>query len=99
LYDFNEESCFFGKILIGDSMAHGHQVGVNATIAALKIAFSKMQMSRVYLHVFVDNMRAINVYKKVGFQIFDIHKDTNNRDEYTMIIYKEHFEKLCSKQI
>ena len=52
LHDFSEDSCFLGKILIGDDEAHGRKVGLNASIAATKIAFERLNMKSVILQVF-----------------------------------------------
>ena len=44
LYNFHEDSCEFGKILIGDNEAHGRRIGVNAAVAETMIAFSEIHL-------------------------------------------------------
>ena len=85
LHDFVEDSCFLGKILIGDVEAHGKKVGVNASIAATKIAFEQLKKKTVKLHVFVDNLVALKVYKYAGFFIVDEHETESGKKEYLMI--------------
>lgn len=92
LYDIKDKTCFFGKILIGDMLAHGRSIGLNATIAALKVAFYQLKMEQVYLHVYADNMAAIRVYEKANFHIVETRVDDNNQREYTMITCKEEME-------
>lgn len=89
LYEFRGKECLFGKILIGDINAHGQKVGENATIAAVKIAFDILNMTKVNLYVYPENAGALKVYKNAGFDIIDTHKDINGKDEYTMTILKE----------
>lgn len=85
LYQFADDSCFFGKILIGDVDAHGRKVGVNATIAVTKIAFEQMNIKQVKLHVFADNFVAVKVYKNAGFNIVEELNTESGKLEYLMI--------------
>lgn len=89
LYNFSEKSCFFGKILVGDETSHGQKIGLNATIAAVRIAFDSLGMNEVKLLVYSDNVKAINIYKKANFVIIDKNETSNGKIEYTMIRHKE----------
>lgn len=84
LYQFNGDVCLFGKILIGDNDAHGRKIGLNATVAATKVAFEQMGINRVDLFVFPENVAAYKTYKRAGFVVSDIHSDRTGRKEYTM---------------
>ena len=84
LYQFQSDECFFGKILIGDADAHGRKIGLNATIAAVKIAFDQLRMNCVNLFVFSDHLAACKVYKDAGFQVEEEHIAPSGRKEYTM---------------
>lgn len=86
LYNFGDEECLFGKILIGDKQAHGRKIGLNATIAATKIAFETLGLKKVYLYVYIDNKKAINVYQNAGFTICDVQATTDDKKEYIMAI-------------
>ena len=86
LYQFKASECFFGKILIGDSDAHGRQVGFNATKAAIEIAFYKLNIKKVYLNVYKNNLPALHIYKAVGFEIEDVKSDSCGFEEYTMAL-------------
>ena len=89
LHEFNGDTCFLGKILIGDVEAHGKKVGLNATKAALKIAFEKLRIKTVKLHVYSDNFVALNVYKKAGFLVVEEYKIGDGKIELTMIKERE----------
>ena len=86
LYNFTKETCEFGKILIGDSEAHGKKIGANATIAAIKIAFEMLGLNKVELHVYSNNSKAINVYHRAGFRIVSECRNNEGGSEYTMSI-------------
>ena len=90
LYDFCDGEAEFGKILIGDSEAHGRSVGLHATVAALKIAFAYLKLKKLRLHVFSDNIPAVKVYAKAGFEVVDEH-ETNGMKELTMEISAAEF--------
>ena len=84
LYNFEEDTVEFGKILIGEPQAHGKSVGVNALEAIKKIAKSELGMKSIYLHVYKDNIGALKVYEKSGFVVEDTHFTENGFEEYTM---------------
>ena len=84
LYHFENDKCLFGKILIGDIDAHGRKIGLNATIAATKIAFERLKLSRVKLFVYADNLVAYKIYSKAGFSVIEAHVDASGRREYIM---------------
>lgn len=90
LYNFNNNKAEFGKILIGDPEAHGKRVGTNAVIAVLSIAFELLMLEEIYLYVAADNVAAMRVYERVGFEIEKAHKG-NFGLEYIMNIKKDHY--------
>ena len=89
LYDIKNNSCLYGKLLVGEKKAHGKHVGVNATSAAVKIAFEQIGLETVRLFVFADNEVAIKVYKAAGFEITEQHKADDGRIEFTMAMTRE----------
>lgn len=97
LYNFQNGECELGKILIGDSLAHGHHVGLFAVRGTLNIAFRQLSMKRVYLHVYRDNIAALKIYKQVGFCVFDAHI-REKKVEYSMEISREMFDGLREKK-
>ena len=92
LYDFSQDSCFFGKILVGDEEAHGRKIGLNATKAAVKLAFEQLRMKEIKLYVYSENKCALKVYKKAGFIVLNEHNTEDEKKEYTMIIRQEEIE-------
>lgn len=90
LYNFDNNKAEFGKILIGDLEARGKKVGTNAVRAVLSIAFERIMLEEVYLYVVADNVAAMRVYERVGFQIVEA-REGNVGLEYIMSIKKEHY--------
>ena len=86
LYNFSEDTAEFGKILVGHPIAHGKSIGINALEAVKLIARIELDLKRLYLHVYKDNLPAVNIYKKTGFKIINEHIAANGLDEYTMSI-------------
>lgn len=86
LYNFEGTKAEVGKILVGDPCAHGMDVCTNALIAVMKIAKEELLLQRLYLHVYKENIPAMKVYKKVGFEIQCDKIVSNGKSEYTMEI-------------
>lgn len=84
LYDIKEDECVFGKILIGDVEKRGQGIGRLAIEAAVDVAINQLGISRILLYVYKDNRIALNLYKKVGFEVLEEHPDIDGKIEYTM---------------
>ncbi|SCW77255.1 Protein N-acetyltransferase, RimJ/RimL family [Lachnospiraceae bacterium C10] len=89
LYHFEGDKCLFGKLLLGDKEAHGRRVGLNATIAAVRVAFEILNMKQVDLFVYPDNRAARAIYQQAGFCVQNIHLDANGKEELTMTLTQE----------
>jgi len=63
-------------IFIGEKDYIGKGLSLSATKEILKIAFKELNLHRVYLRVFPDNIPAIKTYEKAGFETEGILKDT-----------------------
>ncbi len=55
------------QIRIGDISEQGKGYGTEAVCLLLKFAFKDLNLHRVYLHVFHNNLPAIRAYEKAGF--------------------------------
>ena len=89
LYDFEDKTCFFGKILIGDPEAHGRKVGLNASKAAIQIAHEQLYIREIKLLVFPENIAACKIYKDAGFILDNEHVTSEGKREYLMTICLE----------
>ncbi len=55
-------------VLIGDAGARGKGLAAEASRLLLDHAFRTLGLTRVYLHVLVDNEPALRLYERVGFR-------------------------------
>lgn len=86
LYNINCGQAEIGKILIGNSNAHGLGVCINALKAVMDIARNDLELKTIYLRVYRDNIPAVKVYERAGFTIEEEHLADNGMLEYTMRI-------------
>ena len=80
-------------------VAQGMGYAEQATRDLLRFAFNELKLTRVYLNVFSDNVRAKNFYEKLGFQYegqwrkcLHIHDEFKNLYWYAML--KEDYNTL-----
>jgi len=69
--DLKNRECEFG-IVIGDKDYWGKKFGTDAINGIAKIAFKKLSLLKIRLSVYEYNKRAINAYKKCGFEVREI---------------------------
>ena len=66
-------------IMIGEKSCWNQGFGTAAIRELLRTGFGKMNLNRIYLRVFENNMRAIHVYRKCGFQQEGILREDHYR--------------------
>ena len=67
--DFANQSTEFGNILIGKQEYMGKGYATEATELMLSYCFLRLNMNRVYLKVYADNVRAVGLYERSGFKV------------------------------
>lgn len=69
LFNINwvNRNCYFG-IIIGESSARGKGFGKEATQLILNYSFTCFNLHKVLLEVSINNEKAINLYKSIGFK-------------------------------
>lgn len=75
--DYDSKRAEFG-IFIGENEARGRGLGEAATAQILEYGFETLQLKKIFLRVFADNLPAIKCYQKTGFSI-------NNKKEMRII--------------
>ena len=73
LYGINHGMAEVGKILIGDSRAHGRGIGRKALVMAMLMGFKNLSLGKIVGAVSPDNIQAYTNDMKVGFQITGEH--------------------------
>lgn len=67
-------------ILIGDKSVWGKGLGKSASQAVLDYGFDQVNLHRIELQVLANNVRAIHLYKKLGFTQEGILRDAQFRN-------------------
>lgn len=65
--DTQKHSAEFGRLMIGHIPAQNKGLGTLATILTCRYAFEKLDILEIFLYVLPHNIRAITLYKKIGF--------------------------------
>lgn len=84
LCNFGENSVEVGKVMVGDTAAHGKKVGANATKAAALLAHDMLGKHIIFLHVYEMNYSGVKAYSDAGFFITDEHTNDQGQKELTM---------------
>jgi UDP-4-amino-4,6-dideoxy-N-acetyl-beta-L-altrosamine N-acetyltransferase len=67
-------------VLIGESSARRRGVAFEASRLILEYAFGELNLHRVFLQVFADNVPAIKLYERLGFLREGLLRDHATRD-------------------
>lgn len=88
LYDFlpDLDQCEFGRIIINHEKVNEKGIGLKVTKCACQVAFEQLDINRVVLEVFADNIRAYKTYLNAGFKEIGRKCSVNNEKE---IIFME----------
>ena len=86
------------SIMIGDPDCWSKGFGKAATIAMLDHGFRDLNLNRVFLHVLVENARAVKMYESVGFRREGllrqaVFKDGEFRDELLMSLLQSDYRR------
>lgn len=66
--DYHKREAEFGRLIIGEDVFKGKGMAKEANMLLLKYAFEKLDLIKIYLKVFHDNIKAIELYKRCGFK-------------------------------
>ena len=87
LYDFkNKERAFIGNVIIKNS-SRGKSLGKRLIGHMLSAAFSKYGLSEAHISVFSDNVPALLLYSKLGFQPYSIEERHNYQTKRVALIH------------
>lgn len=98
LYDFQNDHCQIGKIVIGEPAMRGKGLGYQAFLLAISIGIYKLGICQFYLSVHEKNEPALHLYKKIGFQQLGMHLSQNGGNEWEMLLKKNDFESLNTQR-
>ncbi len=96
LYNLTRRTATLG-IVIGERNYWGKGYGPEAINAILRYAFEVLNLDKVRLNTFADNIRAQNSFKKVGFVEFKRVKNFKGRVSVLMEIHASAWKSLIEK--
>lgn len=91
IYGFNQHTAEIGKIVIGDSDAHGKRIGYKAVLLVVLYGFQYLNIQKFKLNVHECNDAAKKIYTAVGFEVVGKHPFVNGGNELEMELDKVHF--------
>ena len=87
LYDFKDkEKAFIGNVIIQKS-SRGKGLGKQIIDHMVNAAFSKYGLGEVHISVFSDNVTALLLYSKLGFQPYSIEERQNYKTKRVALIH------------
>lgn len=95
LYNINGQKCEIGKVVIGDNSAHGKGRGYNSFLLAMCVGIKELGITQFRLDVHTENIAALSIYVKAGFEISGSHDFINGGKELEMKIDVDRF-KSCN---
>lgn len=95
LYNIDGRKCEIGKVVIGDYSAHGKGMGYNSFLLAMCVGIQKFGINQFRLDVHTENIAALSIYVKAGFEISGSHDFINGGKELEMKIDVDRF-KACN---
>lgn len=95
LYNIDNDSCEIGKIVIGDNSAHGKGMGYNSFLLAMCVGIQVLGIKKFRLNVHTENIAALCIYVKAGFEICGSHNFIGGGKELEMKIDVDRF-KSCN---
>lgn len=84
IYNMQPNSADIGKIVVGDSRAHGKSIGYIALLMAMKIGIQFMNLKTYTLSCHENNISALKTYLKAGFSRIGEHSFSKGGYEIEM---------------
>lgn len=86
LYNFQNNKCQIGKIIVGEGKARGHNIGRKSFLMAMCVGIKYLGIREFGLSVHENNNIARNIYEKIGFRINGRHSFATGGTEFEMTI-------------
>ncbi len=89
LYNIANGEAEFGRLVIDRTKADRGGLGVQATRAACRFGFEELDLIRIYLEVFEDNLAARKTYERAGFHYTERTIEKSGRHMAEMELLRE----------
>jgi diamine N-acetyltransferase len=67
--DYRNQKAEYARLLIGSPAYRGKGLARAASLRLLAFAHDQLHLTKIYLHVFRSNERAVSLYEKLGFEV------------------------------
>lgn len=91
LYEFGEDDCSIGKVVIGEKNLRGKGLAYYSFIMAMCIGIWELKINKFKLSVHEKNFVALKLYRKLGFKKVGEHIFCDSEYEYDMEISTREF--------
>ena len=88
IYDVTDNDAEFGRLIIDKSKTSEKRLGVNTTLCACNLAFEKLNINRIRLQVYENNISAYKTYINAGFTPYKTELDDKNQKLICMELNK-----------
>ena len=99
LYEFEEDNCCIGKIVIGEKSLRGKSIGYFSCLMAMCIGIREFDLKKFKLSVHEQNNAALKLYDRLGFKKVGEHPFYDLGYEYDMELSTEDILSLDIKDI
>lgn len=79
IYNITGSSAEFGRLLIDRTATNERGLGLDATIGVCSIAFEQLNINKIHLQVYKDNISAYKTYIKAGFKVSGTSEDSSGK--------------------
>lgn len=93
--DLSGKTAEFGRLMIGETAAAGRGIALKATSLICKYGFNNLGLESIYLSLFLDNERAANIYRRIGF--INADPDTSRGSRIVGMVLSQGSFKLFQK--
>lgn len=93
IYNVAHQQAEFGRLLVDKSATEIKGLGVYITRAVCKIGFEVLNLNRIQLEVYEDNLAAIKTYTRAGFTCYGRHQDECGRSMLLMEILSKNTQR------
>lgn len=94
LYNVCKSEAEFGRLMIDKEIVNEKGYGYDSVLCACSIGFHKLNLEKIILEVWEENIPALKTYLKAGFMVTEQKKLENSKVLKYMELSKEVYEKL-----
>ena len=95
IYNVANGSAEFGRLMIDKSKVKKDRLGLATTLCTCDLAFKQLNLKKITLQVYKENIPAYKTYLNAGFITTATEKDSNGQELVTMELLNKYHTKGC----